>query len=240
MKKIILIITMLLFVSSSAMAAGTTEANVKLYKVYLSLNGDCSSPITAWDVANHTDDYPLGYAEVDMVVGPEIGTMTVNETGTGESYKCIIFKMSDKITFIPDADVSLDDVVVCNSEITEPYAIDVCYDYGGESGAPTVTNPETGDTYSCSLTEDMIYLYVSTYSAASEGSQDQNPFAPPTSDGDAVNGFALTSGAFEVTADGSILTFIFGTDGKVNAREDEGGAVCEMEAPDFGATVTAP
>jgi hypothetical protein len=218
MKTLLMIFSFLLICSSSWAQVGASNATIKLYQAYLSTSGDCSSPVLFLDPETDTTNFPNGYAEVDMASGPTIGSGSIAE-GT---YICAIFKMSDQISFVPDANNG-----ACVSGTT--YNIDVCMDNGG--GAPTVTDKD-GTTSTCNtanLTEDTIWVYISTFATTTTGAQNHNAFAPPTQNGDGDNAFKLNN---DITISGDVTgTFTFGVAGKVGP---DGGGDCGFEPPDFG------
>lgn len=228
MKKIIFCTLIGLLLAPNAFAGvNTAVATVKLYKAYMSTSGDCSSPVTFFNAETDMANFPNGYAEVDMVAGPTIGSGTLAD-GT---YQCVIFKMSDRVTFTPSAN----DGTACVAGTS--YTIDVCWSYDGTTPI-TIQNAETGAQTSCTAasgTEDTVWVYVSTYAAATTGSQNNNAFMPPTSNGDATHGFVLASGQI-VFSSNMIGTFVFGTDGIVASLPygPSGAAVCNMDPPTFG------
>lgn len=212
------VISLLVAVAPQAIATvGTAEATVKLYRAYLSANADCSSPVLFLD----GEAEAAGYFEVDMAAAPTIGEGTIAE-GT---YQCVIFKLSDQVTFTPDA---TEDDCTAGTQVE----MDVCRDYGEEGSAPTVVNATTGEETTCNSedgVEDTIWVYVSTGSTTTGGDEsgEHNAFEPPT-DSEPANGFLLND---EIVISGNITgTFIFGTDDKVSSNFGE----CDMQAPDFG------
>jgi hypothetical protein len=228
-KKILFMTVAALLVSPSLMAVpvGTSKAEVKLYKAYISANGDCSSPTVFYDAEDDTDNATRTqdangnyYIVYDMNGGETITEATITE-GT---YNCVIFKMSDQITFSPDADEG----ALCVSG--QDYTIDVCW--AGES----VYDPENETTGNCTSgrgTDDTVWIYISTYSTITAGDPETvGSWTPPTQSGDDSNGWSLTTGTINLTTD-MTGTFIFGTDGKVWTSYSQ----CQMGAPDFGFTV---
>lgn len=223
MKKLLLTLFLIVGFSPMVLAqVGTSEATVKVYQGYLSTNGNCSSPVLFLDAESDSTNFPDGYAQVDMAASPTIGTGTIAE-GT---YKCAIFKMSDQITFKPDADSGAS----CQEGVQ--VSMDVCQDHG--TGAPTVTDKD-GNQTSCAAaegTEDTIWIYISTFSATDGGSEDHDAFSPPATDG-ASEGFKLNN---EITISADVTgTFVFGTAGKVESSAFEDA--CDMQPPDFGFSV---
>lgn len=236
MKKIILLVAVCLLMSPSVMAqtADTSSATVHLYKAYISANGNCASATAFYDAADDTTNRVADangnyYVNVDMNTDPTIGSGTLAD-GT---YNCVIFKMSDQNGFVPATDAGS----ACVAGTT--YTIDVCYDYTGGGSPPTTYDPETGATTSCTEatgTEDVVWVYISTYSTATEGDQFHSAFMPPTASGDSDHGFALGTGTINFTSD-MTGTFVFGTAGKVLTREERDGTLrCDMQPPNFGFT----
>lgn len=207
-----------------------TVATVKLYKAYMATSGDCSNPVTFFDAASDPTTYPNGYAEVDMTQGPTIGQGSLADA----TYNCVIFKMSDQISFTPTAN----DGSACVAG--QSYTIDVCSSHGG-STTPSTKNPETGATASCTAadgTDDTVWIYISTYSTSTTGSSTGSPFTPPTQASDATNGFNLASGAITISSNVT-GTFVFGVNNTIATLPygANGSDTCNMEPPSFGFTV---
>lgn len=223
MKKLILTLAFLLIAAPAMAGVDTASALVKLYKAYASTSGLCTSPVTFFNAEGDAATYPLGYSEVDFA-------SAVNTIGTGTiadgTYNCVIFKISDHVTFVPAANEGTECVAGTS------YTIDVCQDWG--IGAPTITNPDTGATTTCTSNEDIVWIYLSTYSTNSGGSPDNQSFTPPTANGDSTNGVNLTS-AMTVSAD-LTGTFVFGTAGRVATLPHGPGQtdICNMDQPTFG------
>ncbi|MFH1874198.1 MAG: hypothetical protein ABH859_03310 [Pseudomonadota bacterium] len=230
MKKIIYLGLLLSFLSSPALAAtNASSAIIRLYKAYMSTSGDCSSPEVFFDAASDPTTYPNGYAEVDMVNNPTIGSGSL----TGGTYQCVIFKMSDQITFTA-AD---DEGAQCVQDQT--YTTDVCWNWNDNV---VIKNPETNEETLCTTMgepAETIWVYISTWSTLLTGSgcEDCDGFIPPTTDGDTKNGYKLTNA---VDLGSNIIgTFVFGTDGKVVTEQSGGLERCGLETPDFSFRVEA-
>lgn len=207
-----------LMASTTQAAVGTSEATLKLYQAYLSPNGDCSDAVLFLDPEN---EEAAGFAEVDMNTGPTIGSGPIAEG----FYKCVIFKMSDSITFTPNAN----DGTTCVAGVQN--TVDICKDNG--SGAPEVTD-NNGTVTTCTDNEDTVWVYVSTFATSTEGGDNHNAFSPPVSDGDADHAFNLEH---EVIISGDTEgTFIFNTDGKIEETTNFSGSHCEMNPPTFAFT----
>ncbi|MBI1909669.1 MAG: hypothetical protein HYS22_05825 [Deltaproteobacteria bacterium] len=215
MKKLIILLSVLMISAPVWAATGTSSATVKMFKAWLSLNGDCSSPVAFINE-------PSGKS-FDFASNPTLGTGSI-AAGT---YKCFIIKISDNVSFTPSANEG----TACVAGTS--YTMDVCRDYGNGQ-VPQVTNPDDGSKTTCTSGEDTIYVYISRFSTAAAGSQDNNAFAPPTQDGDSTNGFKLANDIV-VSAD-LTGTFTFGTDNKVGEQQtgSQGATQCGMEPPDFG------
>jgi len=245
MRKIIMFVCLALLVSPSAFGAmDPTEATTKLYKMYMSVNGNCSSPVLIFDARTSTTDLTRlqdadedWYIEVDYATSPDIGTVTV----AAADYNCIIFEMSDYITFTPDDGDGGAECVAGRQ-----YTLDVC-DRDGEALDVIVPEDcsEVGDT--CTLSslgertcgaagagEEKIWMYITTYSTVESGGEDDNAFVPPSAPGDDQHGFKL--GATIEFDSNKTLTFNFAADGKINTVDHGGGDECGMEAPGFNIT----
>lgn len=212
-----LLVLVALVVASSVANATTnaTSATVTVYKAYFFENTLCTgTPQIA--------DFGDSGRSVDMVAGGSFGAVTTVAAGT---YNCVVFKMSDQVTFVPQ---DTDGACTAGASTT----IDVCKDYG--SGAPTTQDPETGTTSTCTGTvsadsTDTVFLYLSTTATTATGGSSNNPFLPPTTSAPTATAFNLNrSVVFSTTATG---TFVFGTDGKVDGVTT---GTCDMNPPDFG------
>lgn len=219
MKKLIrsvLVVFALVVMAGAAQATtNATSANVTVYKVYFFTDALCTGSF-------QTADFGSTGITVNMVAGGAFGAVTTVAAGT---YQCVVIKMSDQVTFVPEA---------TDGACTEGTAttIDVCKDYG--SGAPTTQDPETGTNSTCTGTAstnstDTIFTYLSTSATTTTGGSSNNPLMPPTSADLAATAFRMTGNVvFSTTATG---TFVFGTDGKVDGVTN---GVCDMNPPDFG------
>ena len=210
MKKMLFLTFVLCFPWFARAAVNTQSATIKVYKVYFSASGNCANPI----VVLNGETTSAGFIQINMASNPTIGSGTI----TDGTYPCVIFKMSDQVTFAPsDSEGSCVDGT--------SYTIDVCKDYG--FGNPPVTNAESGATSNCDSTENTIWVYMSTFSTTTTGAAANNPFTPPTSNGDSARGMQLSG---TVTVSGGLAgTFVFGTNGKVIGT----GLTCDMNPPDF-------
>lgn len=209
---------MLMLLTAASAAQATTNATsttVTVYKAYFSASPLCTAPFQVADFGS------TGRA-VDMVAGGSFGSVTTVAAGT---YECVIMKMSDQVTFVPEA---TDGACTAGSSTT----IDVCKDYG--SGAPTTQDPETGTTSTCTgsistNSTDTVFLYLSTSATTTSGASTNNPFLPPTSSDFAATAFKMNgSVVFSSTTTG---TFVFNTTGKIDGVTT---GSCDMNPPDFG------
>lgn len=214
MKKLILTLVFLLVAVPAVAGVDTSSTVIKLYKAYASTSGLCTDPVVFLNAENDTTTYPHGYSEVDFdSANNTIGTGTIAD-GT---YNCVIFKMSDFVTFVPVANEGTECVAGTS------YTYDVC------NRGETIVNPETGATTTCTAdNEDTVWAYLSTYSTDTAGLSEA--FMPPTAEGDATHGIQLEA-AMVVSAD-LTGTFVFGTAGRVRTYSE--GNVCELQQPSFG------
>lgn len=212
---ILTVFVLVAMVGAAQATTNATSANVTVYKVYFSTDPLCTAPF-------QTADFGSAGVTVDMVAGGAFGSVTSVAAGT---YKCVIMKMSDQVTFVPQA---TDGACTAGTATT----IDVCKDYG--SGAPTTQDPETGTISTCTGTmstnsTDTIFTYLSTSATTTTGGSSNNPLLPPTSADPAATGFRMNGNVvFSATSTG---TFVFGTDGKVDGVTT---GSCDMNPPDFG------
>lgn len=222
MKKLIFTLAFLLIAAPVMAGVNATSTVVKLYKAYASTSGLCTNPVVFLNAEADTATYPNGYSETDFAsANNTVGTGTIAD-GT---YNCVIFKVSDNVTFVPETNEGASCVAGTS------YTIDVCRDFG--AGAASIYNPETGATTTCSDNEDTVWVYISTYATNTSGNQANNPFTPPTADGDASHGIQFGS-AMVVSAD-LTGTFVFGTDGKIATLPygPNGSNTCDMDQPTF-------
>ena len=136
------------------------------------------------------------------------------------TYNCIVIEFSDNIKFTPNA-TSTSGNCVGGAEET----LDVC-----SSGSSTLID---GTTATCSTSENIVAMYLSTGSTSSNGS---DAFIPPSSGNYATNGFNL--GSALVVSGSSVANFVVNATDMVcdTAHADCNGSVansCEMAAPAF-------
>lgn len=211
-RKIFIMGVVLIMPLAAHALTSVTSASVRVYKMYLSTSALCTAPF-------QTVDFGSSGTLVDMAATPTIGAGSVN-TGT---YPCVIFKMSDAVSFVPSAN----DGSLCTAGTT--YTIDVCQTRG--STTVTTTNPEDGSSTTCTSGTDTVWVYLSTGATSTTGSSTNNTFTPPTSTSDATHGLHLSSSV--VISAAATGTFTFGTTNKVDGS---GGSTssCDMQPPDFG------
>ena len=192
---------------TSHAVVNATSAILKVYKAYVSENGNCTNPVLLVEAKNPGGD------DFDMQSNPTIGEGAIPP----KKYQCLIMEMSDKVRFRPAATEGS-----CTSG-TE-YTIYVC-----QNGSST-TSP-TGVSTACSGTqsngEDRVFVYVSRWSSATDGAVGHNAFAPPLSNGDSTKGLRMEN---EIDVTGGAGSFIFDLTGKITG----GGATCDMNPPKFG------
>lgn len=185
------------------------SVHIKVRKVAVSANEDCSSPTTIF--STDSPEY------VDMSGSPSIGSGTL-ANGT---YPCVMIEMSDQIRFVPE---ETSDSGNCVANTT--HTVDVCKDNGGGAPSFELIDGTTGTCSTADDTEDFVALFLSTLSTATTGDTG-NPFVPATSS-DATNGFKL-NGSFTVSGDVS-STFTVDFVGKV----EDSGSDCDVQPPEFG------
>lgn len=192
-----------------------TSVTPTLYKVYFSASGLCTAPF-------QTIDYGSSGKAIDILgSNPEFGSGTIAD-GT---YKCVIFKMSDTISFTPTA---TDGVCVGGQSVTRDMFRPQTGD-GGSTVTPTSKNPEDGSTVTATSGNDTLYVYISRFSTTTTGSSSNAGTTPPTSDGDSTGGLKLSA---DVVVDGDETgTFVFDTRDKVDGTAF---GTCDMNPPNFG------
>lgn len=214
MKAIILFKTVL-FLTFTASLTGYSGANpgsvlIQVGGVWFSQNGDCSSPTNVFST-----DTP---SAVDFMQSPTLGTNSSLANGT---YKCVIVKMKDAITFTTAAATSN-----CTSTTTQ-YQRDLC-----RTG--TSTKDLDGVSTNCSGTSgnmsaggvsNWVYLYISTFTRVNNTG---NSFEPPTAD-QGQEGITLSS-AMTISDTPTTWKFVADFTGKV---DNEGGSECGLDAPVF-------
>jgi hypothetical protein len=202
--------------SDSAPGVNATSALMKIYKIYLSPNGDCSSPVVIYNAEGTAPGYKL----MDMAQASDMANVSVAEG----NYKCVIFKMSDTLTITPESDEG----TMCHSGV--PTDIGVC-----QSGLST-KNPETGEVTACTSGEDTVWFYVSTFSTRATSACTggcTGGFIPPLAADDPNDGYHLDA---EVNLVSDITgTFIFDILGKVKTDTCGvgGAAACCIDPPDI-------
>lgn len=148
--------------SSCDGCSGSPETMIlKIYAVYLSTHEDCSSPILVVDNGSTPVANDLSNNPVLIQASPPDG-----------DYPCMILKISDNLTFRPDAEASAAFPAICPSNSDAVFDIyrtdsgDSWKDLDGNVIAPSGTISSPGD--------DTVFVFASTnVSALLTG-----PFAP--------------------------------------------------------------
>ena len=215
---------------SQAMTTSATSLELKVYKIGLSTNGDCSNP----------EVFDLGGTYVDFMNTPNLGQGEISAA----NYKCVIIEMSDQIKFTPTANVGTN----CTSG-TE-YTQDVCvFDVTTTSPIPNYRLLDGSEQSACSATdgtEDRVVMYLSVDSPTfdSLGTDDVIAYIYPplstdpvqitnTGDNSTINiygGFHLTA-SFNAMSDGVGIFYMDATD-KVSSHDSEN--TCFIDVPVFG------
>jgi hypothetical protein len=215
-KMMILIIGILLLITGNVYAvdnAGDINLdpnylNLKVYQFSVSTSPLCTDPIILFE-----DDSP---SFQDVLAGPDFGAGQISD-GT---YPCVIIEFSDNIQYQPSVSSTTGQ---CNS--STPYTLDVC-----SSGTSTMTD---GSTTTCDSSENRVAMYLSTASTSTTG---VNAFDPPSTIGDASNGFNLAS-ALVVSGAGTGKFVVNATDKICDSTHSTcSGATCEMAPPLFSFT----
>lgn len=200
-----------------------SSVQLKIYKIAVSSNEDCSDLIEIYEV----DETDAEYVEFNSDDPLTLGSGSLAD-GT---YPCVAFEMSDFIRFTP-AETS--DNGFCDEN--EQETLDVCQDRGESSDDTSTLFDGTTTTCAEGENEERVALYLSTLSTAlpkeqgEEPDQEGNPFKPATED-NTEDGFLL-DGAFTVEGDVT-ASFVVDFTGRVAESEFEND-VCEMESPNWG------
>ncbi len=192
-------------------AVDPSSAIVRMYKAYVSPNGDCSDPILMFDAGTAGVDFNM--LEKPVMGEPQIPART---------YQCMIWELSDKVRYTPK---TTEGVCIADREVTR---------YVCQAGIQT-KNPITGLNTTCTGTsstgEDTMWVYISTWSASTGGASTVNPMLPPVAVGDKSKGMNLSS---PIEADVPGGEFILNLSGKIVASNGE----CDMQPPTFGFRAT--
>lgn len=120
-----------------------TRYDVTFYRFYLARDADCSSPILL-------EDYGATPLEADLLTDPTLFTVT----GDPGSYECIVMRISDVFTFVPEETVG-----PCIAGTT--YSVDTYYegqnDFLDVNGGATV-----GRGSDAAPVDDMVDIFFST------------------------------------------------------------------------------
>jgi len=211
---------------------------LKIYKFAVSKNADCSNPIIVYKTESPT--------EIDFTSDPVVGKVTI-EDGV---YPCVMFEISDQISFAPAADEGL-----CKTG--SRHAIDICANRslgqggpggpdgggpgdggpgGGPGGGPMGPSEGApkklmldGSEGSCDAppgTEDRVVMYLSTASTNTTGGPSSgNAFLAPGADG--KNGRKLAEPL--VVSGDTVGTFVVDARDRVAPGPDG----CDMQPPAF-------
>ncbi len=224
MKRLIVFLSALLIGSPAfSVNADSSSTKITVYGMWLSTNGDCSSPVQVFNNASAT--------LVDISQSPTLGQGKV-AAGT---YKCLILKIDSLVTFTPSASPGAPCVA------GTPVTIKSCAATGMTGSANTVNSSKdavTGATINCTGSNadttggQQVYLYLSRNSACNGsltgGCTYPNVFSPPTTTGDIVNGWKLDN---DIVMSGDATgSFVFNTDGQVDVL----GGHCNLEGFTLG------
>ena len=182
--------------------------NLKVYQFSVSTSPLCTNPITVFEDASPSYQ--------NVLTNPNFGAGQISD-GT---YPCVMIEFSDNIQYQPSVTSTS---LGCDS--STPYTSDVC-----SSGASTMTD---GTTTTCTAAENRVTMYLST---ASTSTTSADAFAPPTTIGDASNGFNLASSL--VVAGTAVGNFVVNGTNKIcdPTHDNCGGTGCEMQPPLFSFT----
>lgn len=199
-------------------ASDPASLKVKVYEMWVSESPLCTDAVKVFPA--DADDTNADAPYVNFLgTAVDIGTADV---ATGE-YPCVAFVMSDNLLVTPSVTEGS-----CTADVE--FTLDVCKNNG--DGAPVSTLPD-GTTKTCTAGDDRIAMYLSTASTATTGGEENNAFAPPTTEGDATKGFKIAQ-AFTVEAD---MNAIFSVDG--SGKIDGTGMDCEFHPPLFSFSASA-
>jgi hypothetical protein len=209
-----LILSLILVCSFAAQAlTSSTSTKLNIFGMWISTNSNCSNPTEIFNSVTST--------QYDMFTNPTFGANSSITTGT---YKCLIIKMSDQITFTPAATQG-------SCTIGVPATIDVCM----ASNTINTSVDLAGTTINCvDNTDDTVFVYVSVDSYCADSISDvrcdgtttyPNAFLPPTAADDDQRGVKLASNI--VLTASTTATFVFDTTSKVDGT----GGTCNLEPP---------
>ncbi len=123
-----------------------TSYVVGFYRFYLASNADCSSPVLLGSNP--------GIRELDLLTDPVLFTVS----GTPGDYDCIVMRISDVFSFVPETSFG-----PCTAGVT--YQVDTYYD--GESDFRDVDgNPIAGNGSDSAPVDDQIDVFFTTNPSA--------------------------------------------------------------------------
>ncbi len=203
--------------NAAAVPLNASKLRLKVYKMAVSTEPDCSSPTTV--LSNSSPDYE------DFKGNPTLGSGNLAD-GT---YPCVIIEFSDNIKITPSQTVGL-----CDSTVEQTQ--DVCRPRDNNSDGDTTDPGESqtstlidGTTTTCTDGDDKVAMYLTTAAALSEGNTDA--FNAPdcnTAGCDNDNGFNL--GQALVVSGTAVGKFIVDTDGKVcDGNDGFSGGDCSLD-----------
>lgn len=182
--------------------------NLKVYKVAVSENANCTNLKTIMENASPSYE--------DILPGPTLGQGQV-DSGT---YNCIAIEMSSVIQYAPKTNDDDDGDGTYNCQAGAASQLDVCS--ADNSGSTIMID---GTSKNCSNGEDRITMYLSTSSTSTGGIN--GVFTPPVDSDWANKGLKLTNA---LVVDGNTSAkFVVNATSKVV----DTGASCEMQPPLF-------
>jgi len=207
--------------------ATSSPTNLKLavYEFWVSEYGNCSDAIKVFSTTSPS--------YVDFLTSPQLGEGNA-PTGT---YVCVIMVMKDVIKYTPTSSLYSGTSEICVANLQ--YTSDVCT----ATVTTTITSPATlaasidvqplseitsqvSETL-CSAAQQIVPIYLSTWSSSTGGTSSNNPYKPPSSDGDATGGIRL-SNPLVITGNSSGNFVVNGTD-KIGIVS----SACDMQPPIF-------
>jgi hypothetical protein len=196
-----------LFFITAYLPAGVdpVELKAQVSAMYMSKSPYCDSPTLVF-----SKDYVIPY---NVFGFPVLGVADNGNHILDGSYSCLIFKMSERFTFVPG-------VIASNCVQGIRYNTDVC------NGSHLNTQVD-GATYNCSgAAEETVFLYLSTASNSNDPDVALQPFSPPTPS-DPSKGIKLNT-PFSIYGNSYGRLIING-----NNRITGSSGVCNLQMPRF-------
>jgi len=218
MIKFILLNLLTIFViKANAAALNASQLKLKVYKLAVSTEPNCSNPTTV--LSNSNPSYE------DFKGNPTLGSGSLAD-GT---YPCVIIEFSDNIKITPDSTVGLcDSTVEQTQDVCQPRDMNGDSDTNDPGETPTSTLID-GSTANCTAGDDRVAMYLTTAAIQSQG--DTDAFNPPdcnTALCDNDNGFNLAQSL--VVSGTAVGKFLVDTDGKVcNGNDGFTGGNCQTD-----------